>query len=71
MDPNNKDWFFDALAVLDRFVGAASLPRAAAASTLALCSYLTGAWTTIPMFTLGVTLLVCTVVKRFEQRSVG
>src|SRR6476619_159965 len=68
MTPSDKDRISDALSVLDRLVVAATLPRAAAALTLALCSQLTKSWAAVPMFTLGATLLVCAVVKRLENR---
>lgn len=67
MTRNDKDWISETLSLLDRLVAAATLSRAAAALTFALCSVLTTSWTAIPMFTLGMTLLVCALVKRLEQ----
>jgi hypothetical protein len=59
---NTKDWLGEALALVDRFVDAATFGRAAVALALSFCFHVTGSWPTVPMFTVGFTLLVGALV---------
>lgn len=68
MNPDNKDWIAETVKLLDTFLRAATLPRAAVALALAACFYFTNSWPAVPMFTIGCVLLVGTIAKWIESR---